>query len=1799
MSDIAMLGIGVDSSGVKAANDELAKLPAKGAAAEAATTKLAKSTDMLTRLYKDLARAMAAWKILDLIRDSAMLAARFQTMGVVMGVAGNNAGYTRKEMADLEKQMRTTGISMIASREVLTSMAAANLDLSKATKLARAAQDLAVVGNLNSSEATGRLVHAIKSGETEILKSMGLNVSFENSYKKLASQLGINKDALTENQKVQARMNIVLEASASYAGIYEESMTTAGKAINSLTRYWEDLKVKAGEAFLPALADGVFKLTDALKAANKELDKASDSGVHDRIGKGLSDAFKWAYDAALTLAAGVTYVTSTIGNLIGALVATNATILGGGTWPEVKAIWEGFANDTSTATDALVAFENSHRGVPETAKKSAEALALEGAATEALRIKNGERRRAEEAAEEKRLKLAEEQAKAAKNAAADAEQRRKQAVEFIASLQQERLEIGATEQQVKMLTAAREAAKAPTAALRMLIMETAFALMLEAQAHADAEAKKAALKEAEDAHIKSLADELAGVNAAAEAMRLEVEQYGMLAPAITRATIARLEAKRAALDGVEGTELEVRQIEALIAANEKLLGFQKQKQALDEMFDPGAVESFGDALKKAFAGAGDAMAGLGNALGDYMKMQEDAERDRKKAVLAHKGDAEALGKALDKINNKERKDSVQAYAEMAGAGKKFFKEHTAGYKVLDSVEKAFHAWKMVTMVTEFAQKMGFITAETAATITGNTAKTASAVSGAATEVGAKMAVAQASAVGAVANQGGGDPYTAFFRIAAMAAIMAGLGLAVGGGGGGGGGMPISQRRQEANGTGSVLGDSAAKSESLANALEHLAGNSSIELEHSSRMLAELRAIHDGIAGMASFVARSSGLRGTPADLAALGVGSSKGALGFSSSSTELRDQGLYFPGTPTGPGSVEEMFGWMGQGGDMDAQWSRLGSRNVAAPTTPQTIGGILAGGINAGSYADVHKEKSSWWGLSKSSSDETKFGDVGDELKRQLTLTVGSMYNAVLDAATVLGKGGTSLELALQSVALPFERISLMGLKGDEIEAEIQAAFSSLGDAMAQQVTADLAPFQKVGEGMFETLIRVANGVEVATFELEQFGITTVDYADLMNKQGDIAAELVRESILAAESMAGVAGIMATLDGTATDLAETYGQLKDIQQQLLAVGEDPAALNRNMVRGARGLDPLAEGLATYLDAMFTDGEKAAAAAASMSAEFARIGLVMPTTTEGLRAMASGLLDGTEAGALLFGQVMALVPEFVNMTDAAADLAEGYRDHVREALELVNGLTESINDIRGTAKQNLADAVADVQSNLAALKAADTTAKTNLEAARTNMTQAEAAVASALKGVAGAEKRLGEAMRGVSAAVQQGIDAVNAANDRIANARKQITAGYLNAVEAEASAYQRLTDAQHAHTEALREAGDGILDMLRELAGVGSVRKATAVQRAEFEAMAARAMGGDLAAAQGLAGAGKSFLGASGSSARSSEEFNADKIRVQQALAQVVGRTGSGAGQLGGEDPIAAAQASLAQASAEVARWLAAVNASGAGTSAEEVDLLAEYHAGIQALTDAQANQAALIDKALEAVAVAETELAAAEDVLTEAQGKRTKASEALTKAEVVATKAAADLAVGLTLAEAAGVTLAAVKTPAENLILSLGKLSEAQYIATQVQASLYVAESGLVSQYQRQTTELYAANVALADFRASLAVVAPTDPLLTGTTIPAYADGTNNHPGGWAMVGEDGAEAVYLPGGAEVRTAGQTRAMRGNGDAIGGPDPLVVEMQEFRREQRSIGVELIKSAKDQAKRWKKFDTVGLPPTRT
>ena len=250
---------------------------------------------MLTQLKDNwvaaAAAVVAAWyavsRALKVVGGIIMDSARYETLGIVMETIGHNAGYTSAQMYAFAEGLESTGISMTEARQSLSRMNQAQLDLSKSTQLARVAQDAAVIGMMNSSDAFNQLVYGIQSANVRVLRTIGINVSFEESYKKVAKQLGVTTTSFTELEKANIRMNAALEAGEVISGTYTAAMETAGKQVLSLRRYFDNLKVMLGTAFLPAFAEVVMAITGGMKDINKDLlgnlEKAKDWGVGLRL----------------------------------------------------------------------------------------------------------------------------------------------------------------------------------------------------------------------------------------------------------------------------------------------------------------------------------------------------------------------------------------------------------------------------------------------------------------------------------------------------------------------------------------------------------------------------------------------------------------------------------------------------------------------------------------------------------------------------------------------------------------------------------------------------------------------------------------------------------------------------------------------------------------------------------------------------------------------------------------------------------------------------------------------------------------------------------------------------------------------------------------------------------------------------------------------------------------------------------------------------------------------------------------------------------------------------------------------------------------------------------------------------------------------------------------------------------------------------------------------------------------------------------------------------------------------------
>jgi lambda family phage tail tape measure protein len=547
-------------------------------------------------------------------------AMRYETLGAVMEAVGKNAGYTGAQMEEFQKRLEKTGISMIQSRNAVIKMTQANLDLEKSTELARVAQDAAVIGNVNSSEAFNRLIHGIQSAQTEVLRMIGINVNFEDSYKRIAKQTGRTTTQLSEAEKAQIRMNAVLDAGSGIAGTYEASMGTAGKQLGSLARHLENLKVMAGKAITPALAEIVDALTSSIAALNDELD-----------GDGKDAIEKWGINfrlAIISIRAEILRLGMLLDKVGGTMTSAQMLLYGPGSALGFKSSQDRFkrAADRNIMYEQL--YSDKDRQLLELAKKYNEIEALNTPAGRAAA-----KMREEVRAKQPRTEGAVEDEKAAK----EAENRLKRGQDLILSLERERDLIRAVTREEKVRW---DLSKGPDNDLAEPHKQRILAIAKELDA-LDAAVKA---EEERKAVLKSIDEEIA-------ALQKETDTYGMSETAIRLYEMSLKDATEGQKESVEVLmrDLEIKKQVAQVMEDIKtpLDEYAEKMRVLNDLLAMGEINQ-----------------------GQYAEAAEKARKAMEAAAKDEKDILDDLKKAIEGWGQ----DSADALVEFGLTGKKTFSD---------------------------------------------------------------------------------------------------------------------------------------------------------------------------------------------------------------------------------------------------------------------------------------------------------------------------------------------------------------------------------------------------------------------------------------------------------------------------------------------------------------------------------------------------------------------------------------------------------------------------------------------------------------------------------------------------------------------------------------------------------------------------------------------------------------------------------------------------------------------------------------------------------------------------------------------------------------------------------------------------------------------------------------------------------------------------------------------------------------------------------------------------------------------
>lgn len=799
------------------------------------------------------------------------------------------------------------------------------------------------------------------------------------------------------------------------------------------------------------------------------------------------------------------------------------------------------------------------------------------------------------------------------------------------------------------------------------------------------------------------------------------------------------------------------------------------------------------------------------------------------------------------IEAKHSAQQVNAYGTLAGAAKGMFKQHTAGFKLMASAEKAFRAAELAMTIKASAVKMGLFESETYAKLAGLAQQAIAVVTGQGVETGAVVA-------GEAERNTAKVPGVFMSFLSALGPWgMAAAGVAVaavlGGafGGNKGGSMPSAADRQESNGTGTVLGDESAKSKSIGNSLDRLRDVNTMTMQYSAQMLASLRGIEAAMAGVSTQILRAGG------------VTTGKN-LGINTESKGTGDAiGSLLSNIPLIGGALGGIVG-----GIISGIFGKSSSTITDAGLSISGTAAQMRQGQGVNQYADKTTTKKSWFGSSTKTS--TILQDAGADVSRQFGLIFGGVSDSLQSAAGAMGQDAAAVAQRLAGYVIDIPRLSLQGLKGDDLQEAISTAVGAKADEMARLVAPGLEGFQRIGEGYFETVTRVASATESAGETLRRLGVASVGLGQVVSKGAeDIGAEIVRQSITALEGVAGgIGSIVNLMAGSAQELADTYSALRDVRDSLVMMGVSGAAVSRAMLTGAGGLEQLASGVTAFEEGFFSESERTQMATARMAGEFKRLGVAMPATREGFRALVTGIDTSTEAGQRLVGELLPLSSQFADLVDVAAEAAVAVESLTEKQRQQVQATLSQLGIGRGV------DAVA-------AAGAAG-----GLDALNTGLGDFERRFFSDSEQFAIASGRLSEQFRALGVSMPtsadefrglvSGVDASSEAGSKLLGSLLPLSGGFAD-----------LMDRMGQLKTATGSLGKGIEDEINRIRGVIGQRggQSVAGAQAAFTMASAQARAGDTKALDALPALSQALLKAAEEQATTRE----DLVRLQAQTA--------------------------------------------------------------------------------------------------------------------------------------------------------------------------------------------------------------------------------------------------------------------------------------------------------------------------
>lgn len=317
---------------------------------------------------------------------------------------------------------------------------------------------------------------------------------------------------------------------------------------------------------------------------------------------------------------------------------------------------------------------------------------------------------------------------------------------------------------------------------------------------------------------------------------------------------------------------------------------------------------------------------------------------------------------------------------------------------------------------------------------------------------------------------------------------------------------------------------------------------------------------------------------------------------------------------------------------------------------------------LNVQSYTTTLVQKSSFWGLVKSSKIKETYKDLPPEIVRDMADSFANGYAAIMTAGVSLGLNESSLTNALNAAQVDLGKIDFTGLGTDEINDRLSQAYSEAFSGVINGIdefTGLVSRYAQGTEYALETLVRISTEFDQAS---HMFGLIGKEFKD--GGTVSVAKQFVETFTREVEQAVQGNGLFD--DGVINPLTAVAQMVEESYEELITRMVDVTYTAQmqmlDIVASTGGLTNFQDAMGAFMSGFYTDAEQLGFMTKSMEQSFASLGLITPQTNAEFRALLETMDTSTEAGSYLYGQVLLLADGFNAMTDASDSLIKATED---------------------------------------------------------------------------------------------------------------------------------------------------------------------------------------------------------------------------------------------------------------------------------------------------------------------------------------------------------------------------------------------------------------------------------------------------------------------------------------------------------------------------------------------------------